>query len=192
MRQPWPQFQVPAQRAEIHVPPRAAFGILEIEARAEGILAAGQHHDRGVGIVFEAARGICELTQRFRRQRIDAVAAVEPHHGDTPLGPVALFDRHEIRHKLAPCRLFSNSIAQKWPIIDAWFRRLNPHVGEAAERNLASMHGRRDRPRGAPLPTLDLVESFVVTRQKKRRWPEDRGHALVTGAIAVTPERAPI
>jgi len=54
------------------------------------------------------------------------------------------------------------------------------------------MHGRLDRPSGAPLPTLDLVESFVFTRQKKRRWPEDRGHALVTGAIAVTPERAPI
>ena len=114
---------MPAQRAEVHGPAGAAFGVLEIEARAEGILAASQHYDRGVGIVFEAARGIGELTQRFRRQRIDAVAAVEPHHGDAPLGPQTLFDRHEIRHKPAPCRLFSSSITQKWAMIHACFRR---------------------------------------------------------------------
>ena len=56
-----------------------------------------------------------------------------------------------------------------------------------------SLHAWSPRPaqRGS-FADLDLVESFAFIRQKKRRWPEDRGHALVTGAIAVMPERAPI
>ena len=85
--QPRSEFQVPAQRPDIHGLARPALGILEIESGAEGVGAAGEHHHRGVGVVLEAARRIGELTQRFRRQRIDAVAAVEAHHGDASLGP---------------------------------------------------------------------------------------------------------
>ena len=55
----------------------------------------GQHHDRGFAVILEAARGIGELAQRFRRQRIDAVAAVEAHHGDAAVRPKALFDRYK-------------------------------------------------------------------------------------------------
>ena len=65
--QPRSQLQVPAQRAEIHGPARPAFGVLEVEAGGERIRAAGEHHDRSFTVVFEAARRISELTQRFRR-----------------------------------------------------------------------------------------------------------------------------
>ena len=104
--QPRPEFQVPAQRPDIHGPARAAFGVLQIEAGAERLGAAGQHHDGGLAVILEAARGIGELAQRFRRQRIDAVAAVEAHHRDAALGAQALLDRDEIRHRMPPCPHF--------------------------------------------------------------------------------------
>ena len=63
--------------------------------------AAGQHHDRGFGVVLKTARGIGELAQRLRRQRVDAVAAVEAHHRDTAFGPKALFDCYKPRQRIA-------------------------------------------------------------------------------------------
>jgi len=41
--------------------------------------------------------GVGELTQRLGRQRVDAVATVEPHHGDAPLEPEPLFYPYEVR-----------------------------------------------------------------------------------------------
>ncbi|MEZ0082424.1 nitrile hydratase alpha subunit [Bradyrhizobium japonicum] len=90
---------MPPQRAEIHVLARAALGILEVEAGAEGAGAARQNHDGRCGIILEAARGRSELAQRLRRERVDAVAAVEPHHRNPPLRSEALLDRHEVRHQ---------------------------------------------------------------------------------------------
>jgi hypothetical protein len=87
---------MPAQRAHIHGLARPALGIPEVEAGAERFCAAGEHDHRGFGIILKAAGGIGELTQRLRRQRIDAVAAVEAHHGNAALGAEALFDRQEI------------------------------------------------------------------------------------------------
>ncbi len=47
------------------------FRILQVEAGAERLVTAGQHHDRGVAVILEAARGVGELTQGLRRERID-------------------------------------------------------------------------------------------------------------------------
>ena len=88
---------MPAQRADIHGPARAALGVLQIEAGAERFCAARQHHDRGLAVILKAARGIGQLAQRFRRQRVDAVAAVEAHHRDAAIRPETLFDRNETR-----------------------------------------------------------------------------------------------
>ena len=90
---------MPAQRTDVHGPPRAAFGIFQIKTGAECLRPAGENDDRGAAIVLETARGIGELTQRLGRQRVDAVAAVEAHHGDAPLWPEALFDLHKIRQR---------------------------------------------------------------------------------------------
>src|SRR5712692_9310607 len=98
---------MPAQRADIHGPARAAFGVLEVEACAERIGAAGEHYRRGSAVVLKTARGIGELTQRFRRQRVDAVATVEAHHGDAALGPEAFFDLYKVCQGRAPCPLCS-------------------------------------------------------------------------------------
>jgi hypothetical protein len=83
---------MPAQRTDVHGSSRAAFGIFQIKAGAECLRPARENDDRGVAIVLKTACGIGELSQRFRRQRIDAVAPVEAHHGDAPLGPEALLD----------------------------------------------------------------------------------------------------
>jgi hypothetical protein len=91
---------MPAQRAEIHGFSRTAFGILEVEAGAE-CPGAGQHHDRGLIVVLEAAGGVGKLAQRFRRQRIDAVAAVEPHHRNAALRPQALLDFYKLGQRIA-------------------------------------------------------------------------------------------
>ncbi len=91
------QFEVPAQRTDIHGAARPAFGVLQVEAGAERLGAAGEHHDRRFAVVLETACGVGELTQRLGRQRVDAVATVEPHHGDAPLGPETLFDRYKVR-----------------------------------------------------------------------------------------------
>src|SRR5258707_8401112 len=90
---------MPAHRADIHSPARAAFGVLEVEACAERIGAAGEHYRRGSAVVLKTARRIGELTQRFRRQRVDTVATVEAHHGDAALGPETLFDGYEPRQR---------------------------------------------------------------------------------------------
>src|SRR6266581_880810 len=91
------QFEMPAQRTDIHGAARPAFGVLQVEAGAERLGAAGEHHHRRFAVVLETARGVGELTQRLGRQRVDAVAAVEPHHSDTSLGPETLFDRYIVR-----------------------------------------------------------------------------------------------
>jgi len=91
------QFEVPAQRTDIHGAARPAFGVLQIEAGAERLGAAGEHHDRRFAVVLETACGVGELTQRLGRQRVDAVATVEPHHGDAPLEPEPLFYPYEVR-----------------------------------------------------------------------------------------------
>ena len=106
-RQPRPELQMPAQRAEIHGLARAAFGILQVEAGAEGFCAAGQHHDRGLRIILKAARGIGELAHRLRRQRVDAVAAVEAHDRDAAVGAEALLDRDKLRQRNASLPAFS-------------------------------------------------------------------------------------
>src|SRR5205823_5601095 len=98
-RQPRPELQVSAQGAEIHGLPRPAFGILQVKACAKGFGAAREHHDGSVAIILEAPRGIGELAQRFRRQRIDAVAAVETHDRDAALRPETLFDLYKIGHR---------------------------------------------------------------------------------------------
>ena len=73
-----------------------ALGVLEIEAGAERLGAAGEHHGRGVAVVLKTARGVGELTQRLRRKRIDAVAAIETHHGNAAFRAEALFDGYKI------------------------------------------------------------------------------------------------
>src|SRR5260221_3985465 len=98
--EPRSQFQMPAQRADIHGPARAAVGVLQVEACAERIGAAGEHYRRGSAVVFKTAGGVGELPQRFRRQRVDAVATVEAHHGDAPLGTETPFDGYEPRQRL--------------------------------------------------------------------------------------------
>ena len=90
--EPRSQLQMPAQRADIHGAARASFGVLQVEPGAERLGTAGEHHDRSIAVVLKTARGIGELTQRLRRKRIDAVAAVEPHHGDAAFRPQAFFD----------------------------------------------------------------------------------------------------
>src|SRR6185437_4228295 len=107
--QPRPEFEVPAQRADIHGPARSSLGILQIESGAEGIGAAGQHHDRGIAVVLEAARCVGELAQGFRRQRVDAVTAVEAHDSDPPLGSQAPFDGYKIRQIPLPARFFEHT-----------------------------------------------------------------------------------
>ena len=57
-RQPRSEFQVPAQRAEVHGLAGPAFGVLEVEAGAERLGAAGQHHDRGRVVILKTARGV--------------------------------------------------------------------------------------------------------------------------------------
>src|SRR5712692_6995483 len=111
---------MPAQRADIHGPARAAFGVLEVEACAERIGAASEHYRRGSAVVFKTPGGVGELPQRFRRQRVDAVATVEAHHGDAPLGPETLFDRHKVRQvstskSAPPCPLFSCNDSSQMP-----------------------------------------------------------------------------
>ena len=71
---------------------------------------AGQHHDRGVAVVLEAARGIGQLAHGFRRQCIDAVAAVEAHDGDTAIRPEAFLDRHKATHLGVSLLVFSGWI----------------------------------------------------------------------------------
>src|ERR1700736_3637744 len=110
--QPRPEFQVPSQRAEVHGFARTTFGVLQIEARAERPGSAGEHHDRGVAVVLEAARRLGELTHRFRRQRIDAVAAVKAHQSDSAFRTEAPFDRHKIGHDDASLpAIFANDSA---------------------------------------------------------------------------------
>jgi hypothetical protein len=67
-----------------------------IKAGAERLGGAGQHHDRSRGVILKTAGGIGELAHRLRRQRIDAVAAVEAHDRDTALGSKAFFDGDEL------------------------------------------------------------------------------------------------
>ncbi len=50
-----------------------------------------------LAVVLEAARSVGELAQRLGRQGVDTVTAVEPHHGDAPLRPEALFNGHKPR-----------------------------------------------------------------------------------------------
>jgi hypothetical protein len=107
--QPRSKLQVPSQRSDIHGSPRAAFGIFQIKAGAECLGPAGENDDRGVAVVLEAARGIGELAQRLGRQRVDAVGAVEAHHGDAPLRSEALFDLHKIRQRLRSAIFFNDS-----------------------------------------------------------------------------------
>ena len=92
----------------------AAFRVFQVEAGAERFGAAGQHHDRGRAIILKTARGIGELAQRFRRQRIDAVATVEPHHRDAAVRPKALLDFYKLSQRIAslPSGL-SDTLAQK-------------------------------------------------------------------------------
>jgi len=59
--EPWPEFQMPAQRSDIHGLARFAFRILQVESGAERLGAAGQHHDRSVAIVLKTAGGGGEL-----------------------------------------------------------------------------------------------------------------------------------
>src|SRR3954452_24137173 len=87
---------MPAQGSEIHGGARTALGVFQVETGAERFWATGEHHDGCIAVILKTARGIGELTQRLRRQRIDAVAAVEAHHGDAALGPEAFFDGDEI------------------------------------------------------------------------------------------------
>src|SRR5882724_2364688 len=88
---------MPAQRTDIHGAAGPAFGVLQVEAGAERLGAAGEHHDRRFAVVLKTARGVGELTQRLGRQRVDSVVTVEPHHSDAPLGPEPLFYPYEVR-----------------------------------------------------------------------------------------------
>ncbi len=65
-RQPRPKPQMPAQRSDIHGRARPAFGVLEVEPGAECLGTAGQHDHGSFAVILETARGIGELTQRFR------------------------------------------------------------------------------------------------------------------------------
>src|SRR6202030_3200095 len=97
---------------QVHGLARTTFGGLQIEARAECPGSAGEHHDRGVAVVLEAACCLGELTHRFRRQRIDAVAAVKAHHSDSAFRTEAPFDRHKIGHHAASLTaIFANDSA---------------------------------------------------------------------------------
>ena len=85
--------------------PRPAFRVLEVEARREHPGVARQDHHRGRHIVLEGLRGGAKLAHRRGRERIDGVAAVEPHHGDAALGSQPLLDADEsVAHgALRPC-----------------------------------------------------------------------------------------
>ena len=56
--QPRTQFEVSAQRAEVHGLTGAAFGILEVEAGGECVGAAGQHDHGGGSIILKASRRV--------------------------------------------------------------------------------------------------------------------------------------
>src|SRR5439155_26197243 len=97
--QPRSELEVPAQRPDIHGAARPALGIFQVEPGAECLGAAGEHHHRSLAVVLKMAGGVSELTQRLRRQRVDAVATVEAHHTDATLGPEAFFDLHKFGHR---------------------------------------------------------------------------------------------
>src|SRR3979411_1081764 len=91
---------MPAQRADIHGFARAPFRVFQIKAGAERLCAAGQNHHRGFAVILKAAGGVGELTQRLRRQRIEAIAAVETHDRNTAFRPEPLLDGDELCQRL--------------------------------------------------------------------------------------------
>jgi hypothetical protein len=105
---------MPAQGTEVHGSAGSALGVLEVETGAERPGAPREHHDRSFAVILEAPRRIRELAYRFRRQSIDAVAAVEADHRYTAIGAEPLFDSHKIlRH--APSPEFSEAGERKCP-----------------------------------------------------------------------------
>jgi hypothetical protein len=75
---------------------------------------AGQHHDRGRIVILEAPGSVCELAQRLRRQRIDAVAAVESHHRNAAVRPQPLLDFYKLCQRIASLPSgFPETLAQK-------------------------------------------------------------------------------
>ena len=82
-----------AQRPEPFFGSRLALAVLEIEARRERARAPRQHDNRRLEIVLERARRRPELPHRRRRQRVDRVAAVEPHQRHPPVRAQAALDR---------------------------------------------------------------------------------------------------
>jgi hypothetical protein len=84
---------VPPQCADVHLAARAALRVLEIETRAERIGATGEHHDGRLGVVLEASSGPGELTQRLRRESIDAIATIKSYDGNAPIRPETSFER---------------------------------------------------------------------------------------------------
>ena len=58
---------------------------------------SGENDNRGGGIVLERNRRRSQLPHHGRRQRIDPVASVQPHHGHPSLRTEALLDGHGSR-----------------------------------------------------------------------------------------------
>src|SRR6266702_1214154 len=112
--------ETPPQRAKIHLLARAAFGIFQVEAGAERAHVARQHHDGRRRVILKAARRRSQLAQHLRRQCVDAVMAVEPHHRNPPLGPMALLDLDEFFHQASPKLIFADVSAQTASRIRGW------------------------------------------------------------------------
>jgi len=93
-----------AQRAGIHRVAGAQLVVLQVETGAERLGRAGQHHGGGGRVVVEAVGGLGQFAHRLRRQRVDAVAAIEPHHGHATVRTEALLYRHKFRQAPAPYR----------------------------------------------------------------------------------------
>ena len=102
-RQPRSEFQVPAQRAEIHGLADLPSGSFRSKPALNDLAPPVSTTTEVVGVILKTAGGVGELAQRLRRQRIDAVAAVETHHRDAALGPKALLDVHKLRQRKPPC-----------------------------------------------------------------------------------------
>jgi hypothetical protein len=70
----------------IHGPARAPFGVFQVKAGAECLFAAGQDNGRRIAIILETARCSSKLAYCFGRQRIEAIASIEPHYRNAALG----------------------------------------------------------------------------------------------------------
>ena len=105
-----PELQMAPQSPDIHVFPRAPFGVFQVKSGAERSWAAGQDNGRRIAIVLEAPGRRGELAYCFGRQRIDAVASIKPYYRNAALWAEPLFDADEVRQLHLPALAFHTSL----------------------------------------------------------------------------------